>query len=129
MKHLIMGVVLIAGFFGGNVLVEPIEYVQAEEPIKVEWTADKIKEEIREVFPENPEQMIAIAKCESGLKATAINTKNKNKTTDGGIFQINSTHKTDIDKFDPKQNIAFARKLYDERGVKPWSASKHCWSK
>lgn len=134
MKHLLLGVVLSTVFGGTNVAIEPIEYVSTQETeavltVEEAWTKDRIKEEIRKTFPEQPDLMVKVAECESSLIPTAHNTTlNKNGTTDGGLFQINSIHKVDGDIFDPATNIQYARKLYDERGTKPWNGSKHCWS-
>lgn len=92
-----------------------------------DWTPERIKEEIRQVFPENAETMIAIAKCESGLDRNALG-----PTNDHGVFQVHlPSHRErveDIDLTDPAENIRFARVLYDESGLKPWNASRQCWS-
>ena len=127
---------------GGNILKNaeewnrsnPIQYAQAEEPPRViligtttpPWTEERIKQRIRDTFPEQPELMIKVAKCESGLKPLA-----EGPTHDKGIFQIHiPSHKNNldgVDVFDPADNIAFARKLYDESGTQPWNASRKCW--
>lgn len=92
----------------------------------MDWTTDRIKEEIRNVFPEDPETMIRIAKCESGFLPHV-----EGPTDDHGIFQLHapSHDLSGIDVYDPGENIAFARKLYDESGTQPWNSSKNCWSK
>ena len=51
-----------------------------------------IKRLIRETFPEDPLTAVAVAQCESGIKATAYNPNNRNGTVDRGVMQINSTH-------------------------------------
>ncbi len=76
------------------------------------------------------ERALAIAKCESGFKPEAYNGKNTNGTTDGGIYQINSAHDErmealGLDKYDPEDNIKFARLLYEERGWLPWVCHSH----
>lgn len=66
--------------------------------------------------------MIKIARCESGLRAEAIN-KNTNGTFDIGIFQLNDVHSKRIsrqDRMDFEKNIRFAYKLYFEQGFRPW---------
>ena len=80
---------------------------------------------IKQTFPEDTERALAVARCESGLNPDAINTRNPNGTYDGGVFQINSVHRKrleslGLDKFDPEDNVKFARMLYDEQGWKPW---------
>lgn len=73
------------------------------------------------MFPEDPNTAIAIANCESGLKPTAYNPNNRNGSTDGGLWQINSIHdKTleamGLDKWNPEDATKFARHLYDNAG-------------
>lgn len=80
---------------------------------------------IKETFPDDYHNALAIASCESGLNPDAYNGKNKDGTTDGGLFQINSSHdkrlkQLGLDKFDPEDNVAFAKILYDESGWRPW---------
>ena len=64
---------------------------------------------------------MAIAKCESGLNIEAYNPRNKNGTTDGGLWQINDVHNgtletLGLDKYNPEDATKFARLLYDQRG-------------
>jgi hypothetical protein len=72
---------------------------------------------------------VAVAKCESGLKANAHNPKNPNGTTDGGVFQINSTHykrmeRLGLDPYHAPDNVEFARMLYEESGWQPWVCAR-----
>lgn len=132
------------GVIGGNIIVNaeqfnkahPIEYAQAQKPpqeilieTKIEWTEERIIEEIKKTFPEQPERMVKVARCESGIKNVP-----GQLSDDGGIFQINITHKEvleeqGLDRFDIGDNIKFARYLYDHGGLSHWKASKDCWSK
>lgn len=85
---------------------------------------------IRKTFPEDPHTAVAVAECESGLKPTAYNPKNNDGSTDGGLFQINSTHdkrlgELGLNKYDPEDATKFARILYDERGWSPWVCYSH----
>lgn len=95
---------------------------------EINWTEDRIIQEIKSTFPEQPDLMVKVARCESGLRPDA-----KGPTNDHGLYQIHvPTHKANldgVDLYDPKENIAFARKLYDANGLQPWKASKHCWDK
>jgi len=80
---------------------------------------------IRKTFPEDPRTAVAVASCESGLKATAYNDKNYNDSVDRGLFQLNSVHDDRMDELglDPwsvEDNTEFARMLYDESGWQPW---------
>ena len=116
---------------GGNIIVNSEEYnqehplvyvAQAEEETPREIIIEIIPEEksveqkIRDTFPEDPDRAVKIAKCESGLNPKAVS-----PTNDHGLMQINkSVHKVDGDIYDVDTNLQFARKLYDERGWKPW---------
>ena len=95
-----------------------------EEPkvvlIEAVWTEQAIKQRIRETFPEDPERAVAIAKCESNFNPKAVS-----PTNDHGLMQINKTvHKVEGDIYDVETNLKFARKLYDERGFKPWVCNR-----
>ena len=103
-----------------TVLAAPPREVQlVVVPTKIDWTKDRVAEEIRTVFPEQPELAIAVFKCESGLIPTA-----KGPTSDFGIAQIHSPswdreakrlgygeYKTDV-----KHNLKMARHIYDNAG-------------
>ena len=70
----------------------------------------------------------SIAACESGFYVNAYNPKNKNGSTDGGLWQINSVHKL-VNRNDPIQNKKKAVELYkDGYGLSNWKPSKHCWN-
>lgn len=79
--------------------------------------------------------LIEIARCESGFKQFddkgevlrgIINNK------DVGLFQINEYYhgkrakELGIDLFTREGNLAFAKLLYREQGVQPWSWSNPC---
>ena len=100
-------------------VVEPKEVLIGT---KIDWTRERIIKEIRDTFPEDPDTAVAIAKCESGLNPNAVG-----PTDDHGIFQLHAPSHglEDIDVYDPKENIAFARKLYDERKWLPWVCYTH----
>ncbi len=112
--------------------IEPAK--KKEIKIEILYTRESIIERVRQAFLDAP-IMLEIARCESQYKAAAHNTKlNKDGTTDGGIFQLNSIHDEELnflklDKFDPKDNIRFARILYDRSGLQPWESSRGCWGK
>ena len=97
------------------------------------WTEERIIEEIHAVFPDAP-IMEKVARCESTFKSTAMNPTNE--SYDKGIFQISEKFHGETyramgytDMHDIKQNLAYARYLYDRNGLSDWSASKHCWNK
>lgn len=85
---------------------------------------------IKETFPEDVERALAVAKCESGLKPTAHNPNNKDGTTDGGLWQINSIHddtleELGLDKYDPEDATQYARMLYEKNGWRDWVCYTH----
>jgi len=106
---------------------EPI-LVEAE----IEWTREKIDAEVSRVFPDAP-IMHKVMQCESGGYNDAYNPTNGSH--DNGLFQISDLYHGErvralgLDVGNPADNIAYARILYDESGLQPWSASKECWSK
>lgn len=70
---------------------------------------------------------VAVALAESGGDATATNTKNKDGSTDYGLWQINSVHKTDLASGnwrDPNDNARMAFNVWSRAGRKwtPWVA-------
>lgn len=139
MKHITS--VLILAVVCGNILVFGDERHDHSQPVQtqsaqtnkelqvapVDWTPKLIEQEIRKAFPETPERMVQIARCESKL-----NPKAKGPTNDHGLFQIHlPAHRgslNGIDLYDPRENIAFARKLYDQNKLTPWNSSRHCWA-
>lgn len=83
--------------------------------VRVEWTEERIVEEIKKTFPEEPELAVAIARCESNFKPSAVG-----PTSDYGIFQIHApswdskarqlgleNYRTDV-----QENLAMARHIY-----------------
>lgn len=104
-------------------LQEDLDTVRKE--LGTYWTRENIKRLIRQTFPEDPHTAVAVATCESGLKAGAYNDKNVTPTYDSGIFQINSVHHErmvalNLNKWDVEDNVRFARILYEEQGWQPW---------
>lgn len=71
--------------------------------------------------------LMAISFCESNYRADAHNTRNRNGTHDGGLFQINSIHKAS-NVFDPLENKEIALSLYKKNGMRDWNSSKKCWN-
>lgn len=123
---LIMGATVTAHLPVNRILYEA--EAKVVEPSEVVWTPALVEAEIRRVFPEQPDLMVRVAFCESSLRADA-----EGPTNDGGVFQIHrpSHHARleGVDLYDAAENIRFARELYDESGLRPWKASRHCWSK
>lgn len=63
------------------------------------------------------EQAVAVARCESGLSPRAKNSH----STASGVFQLISIHwKGKFDPFNPRLNIAKARRLWGAGGWRAW---------
>ena len=120
-------------------VVEQVEEVKPEPKvvrIVAVPTQEDIINEIHRVFPDAP-VMLSVAYCEGvvngELSVDVVNPTNQSYDT--GVFQISRKYhhkhytKLGLDMTDYRDNIKFARILYDESGLQPWSASQHCWSK
>jgi hypothetical protein len=101
-------------------------YPEASESAEPELSQEEqMKQIIRDVWGEYAELGIAIARCESGFNPEAVNPTSSAR----GLFQVmQSWHKIDQKwLFNPVINTHVAYQLYQEQGVAPWEASKHCW--
>lgn len=116
-----------------------VHYVQAEEvvehppkeiqlEVKINWTRERMEEEVRKTFPENPNTMVAVTECESNFNPLAVG-----PTSDYGLLQIHAptweatakelgyyNYRTDIE-----ENLKMARHIYDVQGIRAWV----CYSK
>jgi hypothetical protein len=80
---------------------------------------------ISTVFGPRAPEATTIARCESGLRPTAVS-----PTDDHGLFQINILHRPDFVRvtglpwssiYDPLANTRYARWLHDRQGWAPWA--------
>lgn len=122
----------------GQPLIYHAEIAQAEEAEpevvlieeKIEWSKDRIEQEIRATFPENPDLAVAIAKVESGLNKDAYNPE-RHKGCSGsiGIMQIACVHHRENPDalFDVPFNLQKAREIYEGDGntFEAWGAYKN----
>lgn len=78
----------------------------------------------------DPQLMIAIARCESGLRPWAHNPSGAS-----GLFQhmiqfwpgrAEAIGQPDADVFDPVANARVAAMMM-QHGTSPWAPSQHCW--
>lgn len=81
-----------------------------------------IEEKIEQAFPENPELMLAIANCESGLNQEAVS-----HTSDYGVMQVNeatwdkTAKEMGLDyKNSEDDNIKLARHIFEVQGLSAW---------
>lgn len=73
--------------------------------------------------------MVAVAFCESSLDPNA-----NRRDVDVGLFQINQVHiptlqSLGLDRYDMEDNLAYARILYNQNGLRDWYMSYNCWSR
>ena len=85
-------------------------------------STSSVEEKIKSVFGEYGDEMVAVAKAESGLNQYAIH-YNTNGTTDCGPLQINVPgNGCPSELFDVDKNIAKGKEMFDRRGFTPWVA-------
>jgi len=91
-----------------------------------------VEEKILAAFPDEP-LMLTVAYCESGNGCgPPIHPRAKNpNSTAKGVFQILDMTwkwtKCEGDPYDEDDNIACARKIYDDSGLRPWEESRPGW--
>ncbi len=82
--------------------------------------------------------MIQVARCESTFRHTLADgsvLRGRVDPADTGVMQINSRYhgkraaELGLDLTVLKDNMAFARNLYERQGTQPWSASAPCWER
>lgn len=91
---------------------------------------------LRQEYADSP-ILVDIARCESNFKQFDKDgnvIRGMVDKADIGVMQINERYhaetavKLGMDIHTIQGNIAYAKHLYEEQGLKPWSASKKCWS-
>lgn len=114
-------------------LAQEIELEEVQNPDDFETTEDFVNH----YFTDAP-VMQRVAWCESkykhyeGAKGEVL--RGQLTPADIGVMQINERYHGDtarklgIDIYTLEGNVAYARYLYEKKGVKPWKASEHCWS-
>lgn len=91
---------------------------------------------VRSYFSDIP-VMIQIARCESTFRHTLADgsvLRGVVDPADTGVMQINMRYhektadELGLDLRNLGDNLAYARKLYEKQGTRPWNASSACWS-
>lgn len=111
--------------------VQPREVRIEVIPKKIEWTSERIEEEVRATFPNEPNIAVAVAKSESGalLKNTAYNPewhydRQGNPICQGsfGVMQIACIHNIEDPEalFDVRLNLQKAAEIYEDSGWWRW---------
>ncbi|NEB01006.1 helix-turn-helix domain-containing protein [Streptomyces sp. SID13726] len=91
----------------------------AQKVTMVTWSRAKVTERIREVFAEDPDTAVAVARCASFLDPLYV-LPNTNGSRNWGVFQISDTRLQELDgtprrAFDPEWNIRAAHRLWSVR--------------
>ena len=112
------------------------EMVKQSSPKEVE-NIMSTEEYVRKYFKDIP-VMVQIARCESTfrqLDADGDIHRGVVNPEDVGVMQINEHYhlnkslQGNYDIYTIEGNTAYARALYEQQGIQPWSASKACWGK
>jgi hypothetical protein len=92
------------------------------------WPPEQVERRIREVFPEEPDRAVGIARCQSFLDPLHVLT-NTNGTRNWGVFQLSDRllgelGGTPLQAYDPDWNIQTARRAWSRhRDFRDW---EHC---
>ncbi|MEU3885900.1 helix-turn-helix domain-containing protein [Streptomyces sp. NPDC029041] len=108
---------VLAGLQPNGVVAEPTKKALYTSDVRMSvWPPEKVRERVREVFPEVPDKAVAIADCQSFLDPLHI-LPNTNGTRNWGLFQISDARLRELggtprEALDPEWNIQAARKLW-----------------
>ncbi|MGW0863022.1 helix-turn-helix domain-containing protein [Streptomyces sp. NPDC002611] len=120
---------VLAGIQPNGVVEEPTKKALYASRVRMSvWSQEKVRQRVREVFPEAPDKAVAIADCQSFLDPLHI-LPNTNGTRNWGLFQISDARLRELggtprQALDPEWNIQAARRLWSEdRDFGDWP---HC---
>lgn len=94
------------------------------------------RQKVKEYFEDTP-ALYSVARCESHWQQYEKDgsvMRGNIDPADVGVMQINERYhlqrsrKLGYDIHTLKGNMDYAKQLYEEKGLQPWSASKHCWA-
>ncbi|MFI6009569.1 helix-turn-helix domain-containing protein [Streptomyces sp. NPDC051243] len=97
------------------------------------WPPEKVRQRIREVFREAPDDAVAVADCQSFLDPLHI-VPNPDGTRNWGVFQISDARLRDLggtprDAMDPEWNIRAAHSLWKRaKNFGDWPHCEHATS-
>ncbi|MEU3090588.1 helix-turn-helix domain-containing protein [Streptomyces massasporeus] len=120
---------VLAGLPPNGVVGEPTKKALYTSRVRMAvWSPQKVRQRVRDVFPEVPDKAVAIADCQSFLDPLHI-LPNTNGTRNWGLFQISDARLRELggtprEALDPEWNIRAARKLWSrDRDFGDWP---HC---
>jgi hypothetical protein len=91
---------------------------------------------VKEYFKNDP-ILVDIARCESTFRQFKENgdvIRGRVNSKDVGIMQINEKYhlerskKLGYDIYTVEGNLGYAKRIYEDQGAAPWSASQKCWA-
>ena len=137
---------LVSSLYGGAVSTttddsalikaEPIQKQEYSKVIKSE-SPITFEQHVREYFKDDP-ILAEIALCESTFRQYDSNgevLKGRVNKSDVGVMQINkyyhleSANKLGLDLNTIEGNMAYAKRLFNSEGTKPWNSSSKCWGR
>jgi hypothetical protein len=98
------------------------------------WTPQQVEQQIRQVFTEDPDTAVAVARCASFLDPLYV-LPNTNGSRNWGVFQISDKRLQQLDgtpkkAFDPAWNIAAAHRLWAvQRDFHDWPSCQAALSR
>ena len=117
---------VLAGLPARGVVDDATKEALYAQRVRIEtWPRDRVESRIREVFPEDPDHAVAIARCQSRLDPLHI-TPNTNGSRNWGLFQLSDSSLKALEgtpamAFDPEWNITAARQLWSSaRDFRHW---------
>ncbi|GGP67416.1 helix-turn-helix domain-containing protein [Saccharothrix coeruleofusca] len=92
------------------------------------WPAVRVEERIREVFPEEPDRAVGVARCASQVDPLWV-LPNVDGSNNWGVFQLSDGllrqySASPREALDPERNIALARRTWERN--RDFSAWPHC---
>jgi hypothetical protein len=120
---------VLAGLEPRGVVDEPTKRALYEQKVSMTtWAPEQVERRIREVFPEEPDRAVGIARCQSLLDPLYVLT-NTNGTRNWGVFQLSDKLLGELggtprQAYDPDWNIQAGRRAWSRhRDFRDW---EHC---
>ncbi len=139
-KRLILGTIIT---YGAVVATSMINFPTVAIELNANTQQETVQQEnventVREYFRDIP-ILAEVARCESHFThinpATNSVIRGRVNNRDVGVMQINEYYhsttakKMGLNLLNFKDNMEYARYLYEKEGTRPWNASKACWQK
>jgi helix-turn-helix protein/putative peptidoglycan binding protein len=120
---------VLAGLQARGVVDEPTKQALYDQKIRMNtWSPQRVEQRIRQVFPEEPDRAVGIARCQSFLDPLHV-LNNTNGTRNWGVFQLSDKLLDELGgnplkAYDPEWNIQGARRAWSKHhDFRDW---EHC---